>query len=358
MICLNEILDEKAEITFEDVASDPDIALIGDDIGSREELIKAFLKYTKLSQKDKRFSDYYSMKFYGYNVPAMFTVMRRRFKGEMPIPTKETLLLSEPDLYYNKEAFDKGEINLCFVIGYSGSGKSVLTREYKGKGIEKVELDDIVCVKDHYSLEKLHGMGDLLYEFFSGCGSEYYMTREERDLRQDHSKVFVDFIKFAIEYASTHKEKKFILEGIWTYLFFDDPSDFKDYAVFMKGTSLVKSRIRRLKREASVGAVQTMDRLLEFGIYATDSMLHDSNVDKWRHYFEKQPSTIFKDEDSKLSDLKHDTLNKMNEINDRFVHGDKAGIESILNKVSSDESLDKIEKAVILEDCRKALAIM
>ena len=234
----------------------------------------------------------------------------------------------------------------------------IITREYKGKGIEKVELDDIVCVKDHYSLEKLHGMGDLLYEFFSGCGSEYYLTREERDLRQDHSKVFVDFIKFAIEYASTHKEKKFILEGIWTYLFFDDPSDFKDYAVFMKGTSLMKSKFRRMLREAGNSAQESLDRLLDFGIYAGDTTLKDGNVDKWRHYFEKKPETVFKLENNKFTILADNIMEQINEINECFVHDDAEGIREIMENASTGGEMDITEQLIVIEECKKALADM
>lgn len=99
------------------------------------------------------FSDYYSVQFYGCTVTEMYFVMREQFKAELrdslPFTTRETLFVSEPDLYYNKKAFDEGKINMCFVIGYSGSGKSVLTKEYSGADIERIELDDIVCVKDH-----------------------------------------------------------------------------------------------------------------------------------------------------------------------------------------------------------------
>jgi adenylylsulfate kinase-like enzyme len=41
----------------------------------------------------------------------------------------ESLLLNEKDIYYNKDKFDSGEINLCFITGLSGSGKSTMSRE-------------------------------------------------------------------------------------------------------------------------------------------------------------------------------------------------------------------------------------
>ena len=216
----------KDPIDIESVISDPDIALISDKTESRAELVRSFGKYLKLTRRDKRFSDYYSEQIYGCTVPSMFFALNESFKVDVKslIKSDDTILVSEPDIYYNKDAFDSGKINLCFVIGYSGSGKSVLTREYIGSDIERVELDDIVCVKDHYSLEGLRRESMMLYSFFTGAGSKYYITRQERDLFEEHDKVFVDFIEFACEYAASHKDRKFILEGIWTYLFFGDPS--------------------------------------------------------------------------------------------------------------------------------------
>ena len=344
------------ELSVEKLKNETDIAVISDDVSSWEELMSELKDYLKLSRSDRRFSDYYSVELFGCNVPAMFMNMSYRFKPTSPIPVGETLFISEPDLYYNKKAFDEGQINLCFVIGYSGSGKSVLTREYEGDGIEKVELDDIVCVKDHYTLEELKEMGDLLYSFFAGEGAKYYISREERDVFADHGEVFVKFIEFAQDYAASHPERKFILEGIWTYLFFDDPSQFEQYAVYMKGTSLAKSKIRRLMREATDSVDEAIDRILEFGIYATDSALHDSNVDKWRHYFEKKRETIIKEEDNNFTRLRDSIMAEINNINSLFVHGDLSGIESVMQNAMASDDMDKREKTIIVDECRKAIA--
>ena len=236
------LTDDK--LSLEELMRHKDIALISDDVSSREELIESLMKYLKLNRKQRRYSDYYSVRLFGCNVCDMFISLSYRFKFEPPVPVNETFFISEPDLYYNKKAFDEGSINLCFVIGYSGSGKSVLTREYEGSGIEKISLDDLVCVKDHYTMEDLNMMSEMLYSFFAGPGAKYYISKKERDLFADRSEVFVEFIKYARKFASSHKETKFILEGIWLYLFFDAPSKMDKYAVSMKGTSLIKSKLR------------------------------------------------------------------------------------------------------------------
>lgn len=340
----------------EEILALPNVAVISDEVESLDELVNSLMRYLKLPRRDRRLSDYCSVEMYGCNVTDMFMTMRYRFKMDVPLPFKETLLFSEPDLYYNKKAFDEGKINLCFVIGYSGSGKSVLTRDYEGESLEKVELDSLVCVKDHFTLDELRVKSEMMFSFLTGEGSKYYITREERDLFENHSELFVNFINYARGYAAEHPEKKYILEGIWTYLFFDDPAEFDQYAVFMKGTSLAKSKIRRLKREASDSAEEAIERIMEFGIYATDSAFHDGNVDKWRRYFEKKTETVIRQEDSRFKTLRGEIMSDVNRINRYFVLGDEDGIRAIMNNALSRTDIDVREQAFVAEECKRALA--
>ena len=354
---MNELIPAE-DIKLEDLQKRSDIAIISDEVSSREELIECLMKYMMQSRSNRRFSDYYSVKLFGMSVPDMFFTMSYRFKIEPIFPMNETLLISEPDLYYNKKAFDEGTVNLCFVIGYSGSGKSVLTAEYEGENIEKISIDDIVCVKDHFTLDELKKMSDLMYSFFTGEGSKYYISRDERALFADHSEIFVKFIKYAIEYAKSHHEKKFILEGIWTYLFFDDPSKFDKYAVFMKGTSLIKSKLRRIIRESENTPEESINRLIDFGVYAADTTIRDGNMDKWRRHFEKKRKTIIKQEDNKFTHLRANIMNEINDINDRFVHDDADGINAIMSRTESSRTMNITEKTIVIEECKRALADM
>ena len=325
---MNELIADNM-ITYKALQNRSDIALISDDVSSREELIESLMKYLKLTRKQRRYSDYYSVKIFGCNVSDMFFTLCYRFKFESPIPVNETLLISEPALYYNKKAF---------------------------ADIEKVSLDDLVCVKDHYTLDELKNLSDMLYAFFTGTGAKYYISKKERDLFSDRSEVFVEFIKFAKKYASSHKENKFILEGIWIYLFFEDPSKFDKYAVYMKGTSLIKSKFRRMIRESSNTPIESWDRLIEFGIYAGDTTLKDGNVDKWRRHFEKKRETVIKEEENYFTLLKQNIMAQINNINDCFVHEDRAGIESIMKRASSNCKMDITEKAIVIEECKRAIA--
>ena len=172
----------------------------------------------------------------------------------------ENIFLNDDDLYYNKDRFDSGEINLCFITGLSGSGKSTMGMHMRDKTIEHYELDDLLCVADHFSMANLKEYGDLIYSFFKGPGKKYYVTFEylkKNNISEfDYEyKLFPDFVHYAMKYAKLHKDKKFILEGIWLFCAEDrrwfNPKEFDDYAVYIKNTSVIVSMIRGAKRDAS-----------------------------------------------------------------------------------------------------------
>lgn len=187
----------------------------------------------------------------------------------------ESVLVNEKDIYYNKAKFDSGEINLCFIIGLSGSGKSTMAnalgKEYR---IETVSLDDIFKVKDHFKMTELKKYGDLIYSFFSGSGKCYYLGKE--DIKNIPSteyedKLLPEFINYSIKYASAHKANKYILEGVQImgrstshpYPFFN-PSYFDKYAVYIKGTSMIVSKIRAAKRDSKEKKKSTFGIIREF----------------------------------------------------------------------------------------------
>jgi len=168
----------------------------------------------------------------------------------------ENHVFNEKDIYYNKDKFDSGKINLCFITGHSGSGKSTMGREMKG--IEHYELDDL-NQNYNFSDNDLKNYGDLIYSFFKGVGKKFrYYSREEfekqsnpLDNSKDYDKdVNIAFVNYAKQYAKSHKDKKIVLEGIWLFIYFN-PSEFDDYAFYIKGTSRIISAYRASKRDSS-----------------------------------------------------------------------------------------------------------
>lgn len=173
------------------------------------------------------------------------------------VALNENVILNREDIYYNKDKFDSGEINLCFITGHSGSGKSTMGREMQKKGVEHYELDDLQLIADHFSMENLKEYGDLIYSYFNGPGKKFYVGKEwfEKNMPPEseyEDKLYPGFVNYAMQYAKSHKDKKFVLEGVWLFnnKWFK-PSDFKDYAFYIKGTSMIVSKIRGAKRDSS-----------------------------------------------------------------------------------------------------------
>lgn len=180
-------------------------------------------------------------------------------KGEYGIFTEmilqERYLLNEEDLYYNKDKWDKGQTNLCFITGHSGSGKSTMGSNMQKGNITWINLDDLQCVKDHFTMANLKEYSNLIYSFFAGPGKKWYIgfndgIPEEFQKEGEYERaLFNDFIDYAIQYSKSHKNERFVIEGIWLFLFID-PSKLKYYAVYVKGTSMIISKIRGIKRDA------------------------------------------------------------------------------------------------------------
>ena len=193
----------------------------------------------------------------------------------------EKLMLSEPDLYYKEESFNSGDTNICFILGHSGSGKSMMARTLEGEDINHIELDDLLLTKDHFTMEELKDYSDMLFSFFEGEGAKYYIGIEERESipkEEYEDKVFIDFVQYAMDYAKKNTEKKYIVEGIWIYLYFDDPSIFQDYAVFIKGTSFLKSKIRVMKREMHRDRETLQGRKQMFGRESRNYLLDEDKI--------------------------------------------------------------------------------
>ena len=174
---------------------------------------------------------------------------------------EEKYIMNEDDIYYNKDKFDSGEINLCFITGHSGSGKSTMGRNMQSDNIEHYELDDLQCIKDHFTMQNLKVYGDLIYSYFNGQGKRFYVTYQ--DLKDNNTPgseyediLFKDFVHYAMKYAKSHKNKKYVIEGVWLYCDDDNgtpwftPEEFKDYAFYIKGTSAIISKHRAALRDA------------------------------------------------------------------------------------------------------------
>ena len=251
----------------------------------------------------------------------------------------ENKIINDKDIYYNKDKFDSGEINLCFITGLSGSGKTTMGKTMQSGNIEVYELDDIIS-NWNFSDANLKEYGSLVYSFFKGPGKMYRYTSYDEwmnDSKWDNptnpyansydAMIIKDFIKYAKLYANSHKNIKFVLEGVWVF-YFIDPKELDNCAVYIKGTSVLISFIRSAKRDCqdansnmekfgsfikmvtSIGRIKgylsNEKRLLRFYEYFASKVINESLEDVSGIIFGKRK--LFQDElitESNKSHLYH-----------------------------------------------------
>ena len=348
---------------LEQASRDPSLAIITDRITTPEELSKLYAKYRILPKKQKRYSNYYSNEFQGRRVSEMYVLMKDKFKpgGELSeawqMP-KDAFVVSEPDLYYKEESFNKGDTNICFILGHSGSGKSRMASTLEGNAIDHIELDDLLLTRDHFTMDGLKAYSDMIYSFFSGKGAKYYIGADQRDSipkEEYEDRVFVDFVEFAMEYAGQHREKKFILDGIWIYLYFDDPSVFEDYAVFIKGTSFLKSKMRAMNRERHRDKETLQDRKKMFGREARNYLLDEEKINSYRSFFGGKPETIFRSETNETDPETEAVIKELNTIDRGFVNNDPDVIRETLKRAEANTDFSEWNKLMIINECNSAL---
>ena len=207
----------------------------------------------------------------------------------------ESYVINEKDIYYNKEKFDKGEINLCFITGHSGSGKSTMGRNMASKKVDWYDLDDVMS-NWNFTDKNLKEYGDLIYTFFKTVGSKYrYQSYEEwkeklkgKDDSYYEIPLINDFINYSIRYAKSHNNMKYVIEGVWLF-HYSRPEILKDYAVYIKGTSMLVSKFRGAKRDSA----DAENKFKQVGVFSKNFLLKrwkvffndEKKIEKWRNYY-------------------------------------------------------------------------
>ena len=145
--------------------------------------------------------------------------------------------------------------------------------------------------------------GSLIYSFFTGTGKKYYIGENDKTYADGSTipegeayqkELYNAFINYAISFAKSHKNTKFVLEGIWLFLFID-PNKIKDYTVYIKGASKIKSKMRAMKRDFKEkinnkgpdedGKKRSNLEYLYNYIIADDWDKHEPKLNQYRKYF-------------------------------------------------------------------------
>ena len=157
------------------------------------------------------------------------------------------------DIMYNEDKFLSGEINLCFVTGLMGSGKTTLAAQYDGDNVERISLD--VISFNNLSEEDWEEYGELSHDYFQqsvGRTNKHKISDDDKcwHINCGFDGILIrDIIDFTKGYATEHPEKKFIIEGV-QILYMCTPEELDRYAVFIKDTPMIVSKFRAVKRDS------------------------------------------------------------------------------------------------------------
>lgn len=144
--------------------------------------------------------------------------------------------------------------------------------------------------------------------------------------------------------------------AIWIYLYFEDPSVFKDYAVFIKGTSFPKSKIRAMKREMQRDKETLQDRKQMFGREVRNYLLDEDKINSYRSFFGDSPDTILREETNEAAKNSQIVIDEIKSIDKCFVNNDVGGINEIMEKAEENTELSGWNKLLIINECKSALA--
>ena len=159
----------------------------------------------------------------------------------------EEAIYSGTTYFYNGKEFLSNKINLCFIVGFSGSGKTTLAHEYEREFPDiEVEHLDMLVSNFAYSDNEIKSHCPMIYEFLKTKGKKWRLKEEPDDISYVKD-IVRDFNQYAIEYARKHRNKRYMVEGIWT-LYSNKPEELSEYGVIIIKTSLFTSKIRAAQR--------------------------------------------------------------------------------------------------------------
>ena len=194
----------------------------------------------------------------------------------------EGLVTDEPDIYYNLKKFESGEINLCFILGHSGSGKSTMANKLLKMNSDNIDINPLDALTLSYKFKSPESFKEyeLMYnflkshpEYMGNLFDEYYYM------------ITNDFIEYAMEYSKRHKNKSYIIEGIHIFIYCDNVSAFEKYAVFIKGTSAVKSFFRSAVRDYKINKNTSFDWLNNKLAMVPEYPYYEERINLYRKWY-------------------------------------------------------------------------
>lgn len=152
-------------------------------------------------------------------------------------------LMSNKDVYLNFNKWRTGEINKCFIIGLSGSGKSVLGQKIAAEwNCYYIQLDRFRG-NVWYTDEELKRNDPFIYEYFTKVwthGDRHNISKLEPEDRREEFEKFV--------YWLLDRPERMVIDGALDRILMNN-KELKQFPMIFKGTSMLKSMARMSWRE-------------------------------------------------------------------------------------------------------------
>ena len=267
----------------DDWEEDSGVPVLGDNFETLSQLNMDYDVIQALNDDEREISDIMSMSLYGKNNETRYYDMLTKFLQqdlpEEPIEYnglreatnnllspayvlegrndyKLNILFSKDDIIYNAEPFIEKKINVMFVTGMSGAGKTTVSAKWaKLTGATLISLDDF----DNWGKWNYYNNTDK-YEWYPHALNTYFSkkfkSREEYEeyigiKSKDYKKYYkalTEMCNWFVNHSS--KNNRFIIEGVQVpIVFLLDSTLYKRSAILLKNTSVLTSFLRRIKRD-------------------------------------------------------------------------------------------------------------
>lgn len=163
------------------------------------------------------------------------------------------LIFSKKDYLYNIEKYGK-DYNLLFITGMVGAGKSTISKEISSKYNATILSQDWLAWSEVYKDDKLAmKILDDFYQIYPEAEIAAKDNLWHKDMLSDEQRKRIrnEYNNFLINYSLKDRENLYIIEGIDVYKAINF-KDIKDRGLVVKGSSVIKSFIRRYKRDKTL----------------------------------------------------------------------------------------------------------
>lgn len=203
-----------------------------------------------------------------------FKVIKKSEEGRMYVMAYDKNSINEAvsnldsaesnDIYHNIEDWESGKSNVLWVTGLSGSGKSTISKEIsKVDTAEHVELDNLQRAKmDNWDTtgsklmdDYIASKGGLINIFSYVNDLDEVKWKDIVSNETECPKQFNDLLNYIMSYAASHKNKRYVIEGVQIAMCSKDTtiSKISEYPVIIKMNGPLKTEFRREMRTIKTG---------------------------------------------------------------------------------------------------------